>query len=343
MILTRSPFYFNVVYPNTFVTSVDFTIEVGIGSTTTIVVESTTILTKPNPSPTDTNTFLDVSPFVRDLYTYTPLTVVGTPSAVVVVSPLRSVLVTRITADINDSIGSTEPSQSNKHISVDGYGYFTDGQNFQATGNILLSNTEYKGDARGFFIVPLRGFIGATDPQVNSVPVALNFVDDSQHYVKYLVIPLANFTGTVTVDYNGDQITIELIEECKFEVNEVQFFNRFGVLEIINFYKSKRESITIQKETFKNAFTDGVSYDTQRHQLKNYNVRSNKSVRIETGFLSEDYNNTIEELLQSENVWIDGIPVNPNTTTLELKTRIVDKLVSYSIEFEFAFDEINNV
>ena len=41
MILNRAPFYFNVVFPNTFVTNVNFTLVVGTGSTTTIVPTKT--------------------------------------------------------------------------------------------------------------------------------------------------------------------------------------------------------------------------------------------------------------------------------------------------------------
>lgn len=343
MILNRAPYYYNVVYPNDFITSIDFTVNIGTGSTTTITVEQTRAVSKPNPSAATTNSWLDISPFVRDLFTYTSLTTAGTSSDEVVVSPLRSVLLAQVTAEHIDSIGSNEADTSQKYICLDGYGYYTDGQNFDTTASILLSHTAYKADGRGFFIVPLRGFAGAPDPTVNTVGVTLGFTDNSQNYIKYLVVVLSDYSGTVTVEYNGSTILIELIEECKFPVTEVQFFNRWGVLETIHFYKSTKESININKETFKNAFTNGVSYDVQRHQLKNYNVASNKTLRIETGFLSEDYNATIQELLQSENVWIDGVPVNPNTSSLEFKTRIIDKLISYSIEFEYAFDEINNV
>jgi hypothetical protein len=70
---------------------------------------------------------------------------------------------------------------------------------------------------------------------------------------------------------------------------------------------------------------------------------SNKKIKIETGFLNEDYNATIQELLQSEKVWMNGNPINVVSNSLEFKTRLIDKLISYSIDFEYAYDEINNV
>jgi len=58
-------------------------------------------------------------------------------------------------------------------------------------------------------------------------------------------------------------------------------------------------------------------------------------------------NQTIEELFLSENVWIryEGktLPVMPKSKQLLYKTSLNDKLINYTIEFNFAFDKINNV
>lgn len=68
---------------------------------------------------------------------------------------------------------------------------------------------------------------------------------------------------------------------------------------------------------------------------------------IETDFLNEDYNQTIEQLMLSEVAWIRSgnvtRPINVDTSSLEYKTRVVDKLISYSISFEYANNVINNV
>ena len=49
----------------------------------------------------------------------------------------------------------------------------------------------------------------------------------------------------------------------------------------------------------------------------------------------------------SELVWVQiGVavyPINIVTNSLEKKTQINDKLVNYSLDFEFAYDIINNV
>ncbi len=341
MILTRSPYYYNVDFPNDFVESVDFTLDVGVGSLSSITSQQTYNFTKRKPSDTSTNTWLDISPFIRDLFAYSPISVSSYPSPEVISG--GETLLAAITAQPVDSLGSTIDPSSNKYICTDGYGYYPEGQNFEATKKILLSHNDYRAHENGYFIVPLRCASSDADPTVDGVPVALNFTDTNSNYVKYLVIPLGGYTGNITVVFESETLFIELIEECKYPINEVQFINRYGVLELIHFYKSARESLSIKSEDFKNAYTNGTSFDVSRHQIKQYNKISNKGVRIETGFLTPSYNETIQELLQSEHVWIDGKPMNVDTNSLELKSRIVDKLISYSIEFNYAFDEINNV
>ena len=68
---------------------------------------------------------------------------------------------------------------------------------------------------------------------------------------------------------------------------------------------------------------------------------------MNTWFVKENMNQTIEELFFSENVWIryEGktLPINPSSKSLQYKTVLNDKLINYTVDFEFAFDKINNI
>jgi len=68
---------------------------------------------------------------------------------------------------------------------------------------------------------------------------------------------------------------------------------------------------------------------------------------LSTGFIKEEMNQTIEELLYSENVYLiyesKTLAVVPKTKNLEYRTSLNDKLVNYTIQFDFAVDRINNV
>ena len=59
----------------------------------------------------------------------------------------------------------------------------------------------------------------------------------------------------------------------------------------------------------------------------------------------------LEELLLSEQVWYTEItdteerviPVIPQTKSITYKTSVNDKLANYTVDFEHAFDKINNI
>jgi len=77
------------------------------------------------------------------------------------------------------------------------------------------------------------------------------------------------------------------------------------------------------------------------------NVNAQTSLSMNTGFVKEDMNQTIEELFYSENVYIryenKTLAVIPKSKSLQYKTSLNDKLINYTVEFDFAFDRINNV
>jgi len=59
----------------------------------------------------------------------------------------------------------------------------------------------------------------------------------------------------------------------------------------------------------------------------------------------------MKQLLLSEQVWMTKtidtrptiLPVNVKTQSLQYKTSVNDKLINYTIDFDYAFDKINNI
>jgi len=68
---------------------------------------------------------------------------------------------------------------------------------------------------------------------------------------------------------------------------------------------------------------------------------------MNSGFVDEAMNETFKQLFLSERVWqFDGtnyIPLKLGSKSLEYKTRMKDRLINYEVEFEYAFNDINNV
>ena len=64
-------------------------------------------------------------------------------------------------------------------------------------------------------------------------------------------------------------------------------------------------------------------------------------------FFDEPNNETIQQLLLSESIWIvEGanlIPVNIKTLSNEWKTQLNNSLINYTIEFEYSYNLVNNV
>ena len=153
---------------------------------------------------------------------------------------------------------------------------------------------------------------------------------------------------------SGDETQFVKIktEPCtKYTPYKVVFVNKFGALQDLYFSRKSIKSIKTKGETYKSNLVnyDTLTYDTSRHQVSQYNKLGKESIVLNTGFLSDEYNEVIKQLMLSEQVWLiasdsdDVYPVIPKTQSATYKTSINDKLVQYTIDFDFANDKINTI
>ena len=72
-----------------------------------------------------------------------------------------------------------------------------------------------------------------------------------------------------------------------------------------------------------------------------------ESITVNSGFYSEEYNEIVKQMLLAEQVWIDDgintLPINLKSKSLRFKKSVNDKLISYTLSFDYAFDKINNI
>jgi len=143
-------------------------------------------------------------------------------------------------------------------------------------------------------------------------------------------------------------------QQCdKYPDHKVTFVNKFGALQDVYFFAKAVESMTSTGEQFKSNGYDLAtnSYSVTKHQYQQYDKQAKERITLSTGYVSEDYNEVIKQLMMSEYVWLTKTtdessniyPVIPRTSDVTFKTSLNDKLVSYDIEFDFAFDKIQNV
>jgi hypothetical protein len=88
---------------------------------------------------------------------------------------------------------------------------------------------------------------------------------------------------------------------------------------------------------------DDVAYNILRGETKMFNYEAKQSIKINTGWVEESYNELIKDLMTSETILLDNKPVRLKTMSTDLKTSLQDKMINYQIDFEYNYNQINNV
>ena len=145
-------------------------------------------------------------------------------------------------------------------------------------------------------------------------------------------------------------ITLEAVCEPKYEQMQVIFYNKFGALQIMPFFKRSETSISTNNKEFQRNtmdFSSAPSYDISKHAISSLGVNGNEKITVNTGYIEESFNEVIKQMMLSEQIWIDDgnsvLPINMNTKSLTFKKSVNDRLINYSIDFKYAFDAINNI
>ena len=152
---------------------------------------------------------------------------------------------------------------------------------------------------------------------------------------------------------SGTQVVKIITEPCsKYEPYKVTFVNKFGALQDLWFSLKSTESLNTTGETYKSNVVDfgTLTYATYKPQVSQYNKMGKESITLNTNYISEEYNEVIKQLMMSEQVWLTKLTdqelvlgVIPKTQSVTYKTSINDRLVQYTIDFDYAFDKINTV
>ncbi len=279
------------------------------------------------------------------------------------------------------------------YLAIDGYGYFEDGANPRSTEYttpMLLQNntTIYYSDGQDIRIPVYAEAATVTatlSPSVTDPDVKWNLADifwqagsdtwnggnsnlsvtdngNSDQKIQYLIIigtqDLVD-NSTLTLSSNNSSystntvLTLTKVCEPKYTPLSIIFYNKYGALQNMWFFKKSTTDINITSEKFKNNMIDfdnsggTPSYALTKHQEKKFIANGKESITINSGFYDESFNEVVRQMLLSEQVWIyDGsstLPINLKSNTLQFKKSVNDKLISYTISFEYAFDKINNI
>lgn len=148
-------------------------------------------------------------------------------------------------------------------------------------------------------------------------------------------------------------VKIRTLDCSIYDPIKVTFVNKYGALQDLWFDKKSMNSINVQSNDYKASvmdFSSTPTYDTSAHQNRVLDLVGKESITMNTGYIDEEYNEVFRQLMLSEQVWMTRLtdteevfPLRPRTQSLQFKTRTNDKLVNYTVEFDFAFDKINTI
>jgi len=278
---------------------------------------------------------------------------------------------------------------TNTFLGIDGYGYFEDGVNPRTTTTpmILQSNTSevYYFDGQDIKIpvfaesLPLVTLTSSQGSNINweaandfwetndstwgsgQTPIQIADNGNTNQKIQYVIIEDTQLLAdgdTVTFDtsvsgFTDKVVTLRKVEECKFSPLNIIFYNKFGALQNIWYFKKSFTDINIKSEKFKNNILDlensgsTPSYALSKHQEKKFMTNGKESLTVNSGYYPEAYNEVVRQKMLAEQAWVDDItkvlPINLKSNSLRFKKSVNDKLITYTVQFDYAFDKINNI
>ena len=241
-----------------------------------------------------------------------------------------------------DGAGNQSSPTAIDHIAFNGYGTFMEGANPTITSPLwMVSKDVIK---NGYYVYyPLN--------TSGKIPIITNAGS-----ISYKTFATDATSATLT---GADTINIVRVDCTKYgNGNKITFVNKFGGLQDLWFFLKSVKATTSTKETYNantiSTSTGSATYSVNAPTKTVFNKTANQKIRLSSGYYPEGANPFFEELLLSNQVWLTQpdpydpsteqvVPVIISTSSFTYKTSLNDRLIEYTMEFDMAFDYINNV
>jgi len=169
-------------------------------------------------------------------------------------------------------------------------------------------------------------------------------------YIQSILVSSADSVVEVkNLDSTISTINVSEAECSKYPVNMLTFVNKLGAKQDLYFEMKSTQKVSARSNDFKRNtldFTD-LTANSLKHTTKKRVGETTESFALNTGFLTENNAQAIEELLVSEYVWLTQsdstiIPVNITDNSVMRKNHLNDKLIQYTINVEASAPYLNN-
>ena len=359
VIFVRSPYKITVNEPDQLLIKVEMVVYAADGSP----IYPTIVLEKQIPDTVNRECDFNISPYIKDyIENIAPTSVTPTEE------DENMFAMVDYTSYYKDALdGEWISVVSETLTAVNGYTNYSGGYNQSITTDVLcLINTDInlkRGDNNQYFNVLVdfdntagydlvyryRNLSNAT---IENVTV-LTSSDDSRVYM--LKVPYRTATSglengnsvQVRLNTSGDvpaQPFVYFLNEdvCLYTPIKCTFINKFGGWQYLTFFKASSTSYDTKAKEY-NLLSDAVDYNPLRGQKKNFNFEQTQKVKVNTGWVDENYIELLADLTNSETVLLDNIPATLTSRQIQKKTSLKDKMINYEMEFEYAFNLINDV
>ena len=327
-------------------------------------------LKKPVPNSSNLKMYYDVSPYTREYLKFTTRqTVIGSAiSTGVAANNNNQMVLLQVKRYKETTAGNFTLLDTTTYYCMDGYGYYSEGANVDLGKWSLPQSTYYykysaasnptsvEADRAGLMGVLLEGAV-ADIKYTNLVSGATNIVSNPFATNDLYDVP------TVWYDYYADGNTMEIWDnlgggsptllgtwtfkpkcEPKYTPIMIDFVNKYGCWQREWFYKASKNNINTKESVYNLMQTSSNAYSTLEGQRKAFNNNGEETITCNTGNVAEGYSETIQQILLSERILVDSLPVIVNTKSVEkIKGVNADKTINYTLTFKYAFDAINSV
>jgi hypothetical protein len=350
IIYTRSPYFITVNESGQVGSKIELRIWNGTGSVPT---PATYTFSKSIASSTQTENVYNISNFVKEyIDNVAPVYAAGETDSTTM---WANVQVKRFK---ETSVGSYTLLDTTTYLGTNGYTLFTDGYNYTNASDTFMLLSDNTKEIR-YDITKSIPYVNVLINPAGGDVITATYKDlrgRNELVVGYtetkgmLKIPLTttsvkyNKGNTLTITYNETIFQYRVIPICEPKYSPVicSYINRFGGWQFLTFFKSRTDNINVQGSNY-NLLQDSINYNVSKGQSKSFNINGKQTVKLSSGFVPENYSDLIQDLLLSETVLLDGKPVEVKTQATTLKTSLMDRNINYEIEFDYAFNLINNV
>lgn len=237
-------------------------------------------------------------------------------------------------------------------LAIDGFGYHQELANPTLNKKVLSSISNhiiYNNSKYPLYFVS-KDLVSITI-NGNTVPFTLD-INFNNQYIVY--VDVTQYAGVSTsfdavFVYDTEIVThsFKLETECRNELINCIFKNKFGYWQKIPFNKLSKLNLDVDSQDYTPFISDFGSYNLNQHNKRSYLTNGVEKIVVNTDFISEEYNILFKELMLSEQIYLEQgamiLPVNLNKKSFEYKTKLKNKLIQYSMDFEYSFKTINNI